>query len=93
MRTWIILLGVSSIVLMALYRRTRKPLFSALIAAIVATITLQAVIRIALGHVDEFWPIAAAVSFAAAFSFSMILMLVWRSIQRRNPQREHDAQR
>jgi hypothetical protein len=93
MRTWVILLGVSIIVSMTLYRSTRKLLFSVLIAALVATITLQAVTRIALGHVDEFWPIAAAVSFAATFSVSLILVLVWRSVEQRNPQREHDAQR
>jgi hypothetical protein len=52
-----------------------------LLAALVAASALQLLGRIELGYFDEFWPIAVAVSFAAAFSVSLIFVLVWRSVE------------
>jgi formate/nitrite transporter FocA (FNT family) len=81
MRTWVILLSISVVIATVLYRSTHRPLVSAVLAAVVAASALQFLGRIELGYFDEFWPIAAAVSFAAAFSVSLILVLVWHGIE------------
>jgi hypothetical protein len=81
MRSWVVLLAISVVVAMVLYRSTHRPLVSALLAALVAASALQLLGRIELGYFDEFWPIAVAVSFAAAFSVSLIFVLVWRSVE------------
>lgn len=81
MRSWAILLGLSIIVVTVLYRSTHRPVVSALLAALVAASALQLLGRIELRYFDEFWPIAATVSFATAFSVSLILVLVWRGVE------------
>jgi formate/nitrite transporter FocA (FNT family) len=81
MRSWAILLATSIVISMVLYRSTQRPLVSALSAALVAASALQFLGRIELGYFDQFWPIAAAVSFAAAFSVSLIVVLIWRGVE------------
>ncbi len=83
MRAWAILLGLSIIILIGLYKCTRRPLVSALIAAFIAATDLQFLARIELGYFDKFWLIAVAVSFAASFAFSLIVILVWRAFRPR----------
>jgi len=81
MRSWVIVLAISIIIAMVLYRSTHRPVVSALLAALVAASALQLLGRIELGYFDEFWPIAATLSFAAAFSVSLIFVLVWRGVE------------
>jgi hypothetical protein len=81
MWSWVILLAISIILAMVLYRSTHRTMLSALLAALVAASALQLAVRIELGYLDEFWPIAATVSFAVAFCVSLIFVLVWRGVE------------
>jgi hypothetical protein len=83
MRSWVMLLDVAVILTMMLYRFTGRPLVSAVVSAIVATGTLQLLVRAQLGYADPLWPVAATVSFGATFANSLVVVFAWRRFDRR----------
>ena len=77
----VILLAISILVAMVLYRSTHRPVVSALLSGLVGAGALQLHDRIELGYFDEFWPIAVPISFAASFGVSLIFVLIRRGVE------------
>lgn len=67
----------------ATYGIVRRPFLAAFIAATLVAIGLQVHVRLELGYMDPFWPIAAVTSFANAFVVGLAVVFAWRYLANR----------
>jgi predicted PurR-regulated permease PerM len=75
----IISVSIAAVVLAALaYVVIRRPFLAAFIAAALVAAALQVYVRLELGYMDKFWPIAAVISFANAFIVGLVVTFSWR---------------
>jgi hypothetical protein len=80
MRSWIILIVATLILVVVLYPIIKRPLWSALAASAIFTVGFQLYARWNLGYMDPFWPIAAVVSGAASFAIALGAIFAWRHL-------------
>jgi hypothetical protein len=80
----IISVNAAAVVLAVLaYSIFKRPFLAALIAAAPVAIGLQIYVRLDLGYMDKFWPIAAVVSFANAFLVGLVVTFAWHFLAHR----------
>jgi hypothetical protein len=80
----VIAVNAAAVVLAAvIYGVIKRPIMAALIAAALAAIGLQVVVRMELGYMDKLWPIAAAISFLNAFAVALAVVFAWRYLAKR----------
>ena len=80
MLTWAVFAVVTILVSAVLFRLLQRIALASLLSAVVVTGGLQLAVWLQLGHVDEFWPIAAAFSFAGAVLIALTTITVSRRI-------------
>lgn len=75
---WILLIGITIPLALVSYRVIKRPFWAALVAAVVATIGFQVVVRLQLGYADKLWPVAAAISFISTLVVALVVVFSGR---------------
>lgn len=89
MRSLIILIVATLLLVSVLYPLLKRPVHAALAAALIFTVGFQTYAWWDLGYMDPFWPIAVVVSGGVSFALGLAALLAWRHLveQRRG---KHD---
>jgi hypothetical protein len=61
----------------------KKIILGSLSSALALTGTFQLVDWFQLGHLDEFWPIAATLTFVTSFALSIVVSIILRRVFRK----------
>ena len=79
----IVLSSIPAVLALASYRIVRRPVLSAVVAALAASVGLQIFVRLQLGHMDKLWPIAAVTSFISSLAVALAVVFAWRYLAKR----------